>query len=149
MGRTVEVPEYELHDRVRVDPVRTALLVIDMQNDFVSEGGALRVPDAQATVSPIRTLIGRAREHGVRVLFTQDTHEDGDPEWEIWPEHARLGSWGWEVVSALAPTAGDTVIRKVRYDAFYATAMEHLLRLWRIDTVVMRHGRQHLRARVS
>src|SRR5262245_51617007 len=39
MPRTVEVPEYELHTRVHGDPARTALLVIDMQNDFVKEGG--------------------------------------------------------------------------------------------------------------
>lgn len=137
MGRTVEVPEYELHDQVGVDSAHSALIVIDMQNDFVSEGGTLRVPDAEATVPRIRGLIERAREHGVRVVFSQDTHVDGDPEWEIWPEHARLGSWGWEVVSALAPTAGDTVIRKVRYDAFYATHLDHLLRLWDINTVVI------------
>jgi len=36
MRRSVEVPEYEVREQVRVDPARTALLVIDMQNDFVS-----------------------------------------------------------------------------------------------------------------
>jgi len=137
MKRTVEVPEYELHDQVRIDAAHTALIVIDMQNDFVSDGGTLRVPDAEASVPRIRRLIERAREHGVRVAFTQDTHEDGDPEWEIWPEHARRGSWGWEIVPALAPATGDTVICKVRYDAFYATHLDHLLRLWGIDTVVI------------
>jgi hypothetical protein len=38
MARTVEVPEYEVHERVRLEPSRAALLVIDMQNDFVKEG---------------------------------------------------------------------------------------------------------------
>lgn len=137
MRQTVEVPEYELHDQVRVDSARTALIVIDMQNDFVSPGGTLRVPGAEATIPRIRGLIERAREHGMRVIFSQDTHEEGDPEWEIWPEHARLGSWGGEIVPALAPTAGDTVIRKVRYDAFYATHLDHFLRLWGVDTVVI------------
>ena len=44
--RSVEVPEYEVHEAVRVDPSRTALIVGDMQNDFVKEGGTLVVPDA-------------------------------------------------------------------------------------------------------
>ncbi len=137
MRRSVEVPEYEVREQVRVDPARTALLVIDMQNDFVSPGGALLVSDAEPTVPRLRGLIERAREHGARIVFTQDTHEDGDPEWEIWPEHARRGSWGWEIVSTLAPAAGDTVITKVRYDAFYATHLDHLLRQWQIDTLVI------------
>jgi nicotinamidase-related amidase len=137
MSRTIEVPEYEVHEEVRIDPKRTALVVIDMQNDFVREGGSLRVPDAEATIPAISGLIELARAHGMRVVYSQDTHGDGDPEWEIWPEHAREGSWGWEIVDALAPGPDETVIRKVRYDAFYGTALDHLLRLWGVDTLVI------------
>ena len=49
----LEVPQYAVQDEVRVDPERTALLVIDMQNDFVRRGGGLLVPDAAATVPRI------------------------------------------------------------------------------------------------
>ena len=48
MNRSIEVPEYQLDEAVRLDPARTALLVIDMQNDFVRTGGSLLVPDAEA-----------------------------------------------------------------------------------------------------
>ena len=133
----VDVPEYEVAEAVTVDAARTALLVVDMQNDFVREGGSLRVPDAEATIPAIQTLLVRARGHGMKVVFTQDSHTDGDPEWAIWPEHAREGSWGWEIVDALAPRDGETVIRKPRYDAFYGTPLEHLLRLWAVDTLVL------------
>lgn len=133
----VEVPEYQLHDVVRVDPVRTALVVVDMQNDFVTEGGTLRVPDAQATIPAITALLELARDAGMRVIFTQDTHRDGDPEWRIWPEHARAGSWGWRIVDALAPGPDETVIEKVRYDAFYGTPLDHLLRVWGVQTLVI------------
>jgi nicotinamidase-related amidase len=131
------VPEYLVHDEARVDPARTALVVVDMQNDFVADGGSLRVPDAEATVPVIAGLVERARAAGARVVFTQDTHDEGDPEWAIWPEHARAGTWGHEIVAALAPAAGDTVIRKVRYDAFYGTDLDHRLRLWGVDTLVL------------
>ena len=135
--RSVEVPEYEVHDEVRVDPARTSLIVVDMQNDFVKEGGSLVVPDAEATIPKIKSLLDLARESGMKVSFTQDTHNDGDPEWEIWPEHVREGSWGWELVDELQPLEDELVIRKVRYDAFYGTHLDHFLRLWRTDTLII------------
>lgn len=137
MTHTLAVPDYEIHAEARVDPTRTALIVVDMQNDFVAEGGSLRVPDAESTLPAIGTLLELARAYGMRVVFTQDTHREGDPEWRIWPEHAREGSWGWQIVDALAPREDETVIRKVRYDGFYGTPLDHLLRLWRVSTLVI------------
>lgn len=135
--RSIEVPEYEIHDEVWIDPARSALVVVDMQNDFVKEGGSLVVPDAEGTIPKIKVLLDLARESGTRVVFTQDTHNEDDPEWEIWPEHAREGSWGWELVEELAPLVDEAVIRKVRYDAFYGTALDHLLRTWDVETLVI------------
>jgi nicotinamidase-related amidase len=129
--RTVEVPEYELHTRVHVDPARTALLVIDMQNDFVREGGTLVVPDAEATLPQI------ARQAAMKIVFSQDTHDVGDPEWRIWGEHVRRGTWGWQIVDELAPRDDELVLQKVRYDAFYGTPLDHFLRLWGMETVVI------------
>jgi nicotinamidase-related amidase len=108
-----------------------------MQNDFVKEGGALVVPGADSTLPRIAALLERARRAGMRVVFSQDTHDDGDPEWRIWGEHARRGTWGWQIVDELAPAPGEPVIQKVRYDAFYGTPLDHLLRLWGIGAVVI------------
>jgi nicotinamidase-related amidase len=132
-----EVPEYAVQDEVVVDPSRTALVVIDMQNDFVKQGGSLLVPDAEATVPAIRRLLELARASRMRIVYSQDTHRPSDREWEVWPEHCREGSWGWEIVAELAPTAEDTVLRKIRYDAFYGTPFDHLLRLWGVHTLVI------------
>lgn len=137
MARSVEVPEYEVREEVRLDPQKTALIVVDMQNDFVKEGGSLLVPDAEGTIPNIQNLLEIARNSGVKVVFTQDTHTDGDPEWEIWPEHVREGSWGWQIVEELQPRDDETVIRKVRYDAFYGTHLDHFLRLWNVDTLLV------------
>jgi nicotinamidase-related amidase len=73
----------------------------------------------------------------MRVAFSQDTHDEGDPEWAIWGEHTRVGTWGWEIVDELAPREGELVVRKPRYDAFYASPLDHQLRVWGIDTVVV------------
>lgn len=137
MARSVEVPEYEMRTEVRVDPAKTALVVVDMQNDFVKDGGTLVVPDAEGTIPVIQKLLALAREAGMKVVFTQDTHGDGDPEWDIWPEHAREDTWGWEIVDELSPHEGEVVIRKVRYDAFYGTHLDHFLRLWGVDTLII------------
>jgi nicotinamidase-related amidase len=132
-----EVPWYAVQDEVGVDPAKTALVVIDMQNDLVKQGGSLLVPDAEATVPAIKRLLELARGSRMRVVYSQDTHCPGDPEWEIWPEHCREGSWGWEIVAELTPGPDDTVLRTIRYDAFYGTPLDHLLRLWGVDTLVI------------
>jgi nicotinamidase-related amidase len=137
MSRTVEVPEYEVHGEVRVNPGRTALIVVDMQNDFVKEGGTLVVPDAEGTIPAIQSLLALARGSGMKLVFTQDTHGQDDPEWTMWPEHVREDSWGWRIVDELAPQEGELVIRKVRYDAFYGTHLDHFLRLWGVDTLII------------
>ncbi len=137
MARTVEVPEYEVKGEVRVDPLKTALVIVDMQNDFVKEGGSLVVPDAEGTIPVIQDLLRLARDSGMRVVFTQDTHAVGDPEWDIWPEHVREGSWGWRIVEELSPREDEFVIRKVRYDAFYGTHLDHFLRLWGVETLIV------------
>ncbi len=137
MPRTVEVPEYEVHGEVRVDPGRTALIVVDMQNDFVKDGGTLVVPDAAGTIPAIRRLLDLARDSGMKVVFTQDSHGEGDPEYDIWPEHVREETWGWRIVDELEPREGEVVIRKVRYDAFYGTHLDHFLRLWGVDTLIL------------
>ncbi len=137
MPTNVEVPHYALDEEVVLEPARSALIVVDMQNDFVKPGGALLVPDAEATIPHIQRLLEVARESGMRIAFSQDTHDEGDPEWNIWPEHVRRGGWGWKIVDELTPRDDELVIQKVRYDAFYGTHLDHFLRLWGIGTVVV------------
>jgi nicotinamidase-related amidase len=137
MADTIAVPDIPQTERVALDPAATALIVVDMQHDFVSDGGSLQVPDAPATVPVIADLVRRFRAGGARIVFTQDTHRDGDPEFAIWPVHAVEGTHGWEIVDALHPLPEDTVLRKPRYDAFYGTPLDHLLRQWGVGTLVI------------
>ncbi len=137
-GEQVEIPPIPLQSAIELPAERTAIIVVDMQNDFVSEGGRLVVPDAAATVPAIQALLAKGRAQGVRVAYTQDSHQEGDPEWQIWPEHCRIGTWGWEIVDGLKPQAGDLVCPKSRYDGFYDTALDHYLsRVWRVEHLVI------------
>ena len=137
MGKTVEVPDYEITDDPEIEPETAALLVVDMQNDFVAEDGALPIPGADETVGAIARLLEWARGSKIPVFFTQDTHREGDPEWEIWGKHVERGTEGWEIVSELAPREDELVFEKVRYDGFYGTGLDHALRVGNVDTLVI------------
>ena len=71
------------------------------------------------------------------MVYTQDTHDPGDPEWEIWGRHVERGTPGWRIVEELAPREDELVLEKVRYDAFYGTRLDHELRGWGVDTLVI------------
>ncbi len=137
-GETVEVPEIPLRDEVELGAEETALVIVDMQNDFVHPDGALYVPAAQEALPHMEDLLDRARAAGVRVAYTQDTHREGDPEWNTWPAHVALGTWGWELVDELKPEPNELVCSKSRYDGFYGTELEHYLsRVWDVKNVVI------------
>lgn len=133
----LDVPAHTVEPRVEVRPERTALIVVDMQNDFVDPRGSLCVDSARATVPAIARLRDFARAHGLPVVYTQDWHRAGDPEFALWGAHAIAGTWGAEIVPELAPDASDLVIRKLRYDAFYGTSLDHELRQRRIRSLIV------------
>ena len=137
-GKQVEVPDLVFQDEVRLQAQETALLIMDMQNDFVKPEGQLRVPAAGETVPRIQRLLEAARQAGLRVVFVQDTHLEGDREEEIWPGHCHLGSWGWEIVDELKPRPHELICQKSRYDGFYGTWLEHYLsRVWQVENLVL------------
>ena len=130
----VEIPEPQ---QVRLEKDKTALIVVDMQNDFANPKGALFVKTAPETIPNIKKLLEKARNKGVKIIYTQDWHSKDDPEFKIWGVHAVAGTWGAEIVDELKPSEEDTVIKKLRYDAFYGTSLEHILRLHNIQNTVI------------
>ncbi|MCZ6776557.1 MAG: cysteine hydrolase [Ignavibacteria bacterium] len=137
-GKKVQVPEIPFKDKVVLPAEHSAMVIVDMQNDFVKPGGKLLVPSAGDTIPQIRQLLDSARKANVHVAYTQDTHFEGDKEWEIWPEHCRIDTPGWQIINELAPQAGDLVCRKSRYDGFYGTWLEHYLSsVWKVEHLVL------------
>lgn len=126
---SVDVPEIPRAASVALPAAASALVVVDMQNDFAHPDGALYGEAARRAIPVIGDLASRARAAGALVVYTQDWHEQHDPEFAIWGVHARAGSWGARIVDELAPGPLDLRIRKLRYDAFYGTALDHLLRI--------------------
>lgn len=136
--KNVDVPEIPIKKNVSLSASKTALIVVDMQNDFVKDKGSLLVPSAKETVLNIKRLISAARKKDVVVCYTQDTHFKGDKEWKIWPKHCEKGSWGWEIIKELKPTKNDLVFQKNRYDGFYGTTLNHYLsNVWKIENLIL------------
>lgn len=133
----MEIPEIPWAEGVEIPARKSAVLVVDMQNDFVHEKGALRVPAAAATVEPIRALLAKARAAGATVIFTQDWHAPDDPEFRVWPPHCVAGTWGAEIVAELAPQQGEPMVHKTTYDPFYQTDLEEILRARGIEHLVI------------
>lgn len=137
-GEQVAVPEIPFKPEIRLPAAKTAVIVVDMQNDFVKPGGTLVVPAAAETIANIQQLLTAARAKGVHIAYTQDTHHEGDLEWKIWPEHCRAGTLGWEIIDELKPQAEDLVCPKSRYDGFYDTSLDHYLtRVWQVENLVI------------
>ena len=121
----------------------TALLVVDMQNGFCHDDGAINrmgLPAARLrdAIEPCARLVAAARAARVPVLFTRyvyrrDYADGGLLVDELMPdlkthEALRAGSWDAEVIDALAPAAGEPVIDKNRPSAFFGTDLEAALK---------------------
>ena len=136
--KKVEVPELKFKEKAELNSKNSALIIVDMQNDFVKDGGSLLVPAAKETIENIKRLIDKARKKGMQVVYTQDTHFEGDKEWTIWPEHCRRETEGWQIIDELKPKENEMIFEKNRYDGFYGTNLEHYLKhVWNIENLVI------------
>ena len=82
---------------LRYDP-ETALLVVDVQNDFADPAGSLSVASGEAVVGHANSEIAMAQGAGALVVFTQDWHPESTPHFAkdggIWPVHCVADTWG-------------------------------------------------------
>ena len=94
----------------------TALIVVDVQNDFVDPRGNLYVQDAQSVVPNINRMVSDARCARRLVVYTQDWHPEVTPHFEkdggIWPVHCIGASWGAELYGELTVVPGAEFVRK-------------------------------------
>jgi ureidoacrylate peracid hydrolase len=141
-------------ENLPIDPKATALLVVDMQNAYASEGGYLDlagfdIAGAAGVIEKIVALVETARRSGVTVVFFRNGWDPeyveaggpGSPNWwksnalktmrerpELQGQLLAKGTWDYALVDRLQPQPGDIVIEKPRYSAFYNTALDSVLR---------------------
>jgi gluconolactonase len=139
-------------EQVDVDPRRAALIIQDMQNDVMMDGGAWAETGApqhakeQNVVENIRQLADGCRAAGIPVIHVHYIVEDGAPGLKL---NAGLfqgvketgglvrGSWGAAPAEGLEPQAGDFVVEKMRMNAWEGTRLESLLKGFGRDTVIV------------
>ncbi len=140
-------------ESLEIDPRRTAVIVVDMQNAFATRGGmfdiaGLDISGAPAAIAGTQRVLKAARAVACPIVYLQmsyrpDLSDAGDPsipsyQKEIalvtmrrFPEHqGKLltdGSWDAAIVDALRPEPGDKVVRKTRYNGFVRTDLEGYL----------------------
>ena len=133
-----------------VNPKRAALVVVDVQNDFVMKDRELQCP---TMVSRLKNLIEKAREAGVMVIYLQDTLlpkrlSDSAPYFEKYmkyietddPENVKdeavFGTWGWKILDEIKPLIGEAQIVKYRSDGFIGTGLDLILRSNNVESAI-------------
>ena len=144
---------------IACDLVRTAVILIDMQRDFLEPGGfgaslGNDVSLLAAAIGPCRTLLDAARRADLLVIHTREGHRPdlsdappakiarGAPSMRIGARGpmGRIlvrGEPGHDIIAALAPLPGEPVIDKPGKGAFYATDLEAMLRHRGVDTLIV------------
>lgn len=119
--------------------MKTALLIIDMLNDFVREGAPLEVPATRAILPALTARLAAARSVGIPVIYICDAHRPDDPEFVRmgWPPHAVKGTPGASVVNELAPLETDPVVEKTAYSGFHHTGLEGILQASGVSSLVL------------
>ena len=140
-----------------IDLARTAVLVVDMQNDFGAPGGmferaGIDITEIAAAADATRPVLQGAREAGVPVVYLKMEHarnlsDVGPRDGPHWIKHLplRVGddvvapdgsdsrilvreTWNTQILDALAPEPGDFVVSKHRYSGFFETELDEVLR---------------------
>jgi ureidoacrylate peracid hydrolase len=150
---------------VALDSRHTAVLVIDMQNDFGSPGGmfasaGIDIAPIEAVVSPISRVVSCARSAGLPVIylkmeFRPDLSDLGGPDSPNAIKHRLMGvgermtapdgsegrflikdTWNTEIVEELTPHDEDIVISKQRFSGFYGTELDTILKTLGVKNLV-------------
>jgi ureidoacrylate peracid hydrolase len=136
-----------------VDPRWTAVLAIDIQNDFCMPGGHFarygkNVGPMAPAVARMVEFVGRAQALGMRTIFLrQASLPDGRLDSPAWlrfktrdgkaPDYALPGTWGWQFVQGLEARPQDWVIDKYRPDGFIGTTLDQVLRTQGIQSLII------------
>ena len=136
-----------------IDPKKTAVVLIEYQNDFTTEGGVLHdavstVMDQTDMISNTREVVDAARQAGATIMHAPITFASGYGELSQHPYGILKGvvdstafvkgEWGSEIVDSLAPQEGDVVVEGKRgLDTFATTNLDFILRARGIDTIAL------------
>lgn len=131
-----------------VRPSTSAVIVVDVQNDFCEPAGAAGsggsdTSAAMAMIPTLQTLLDAAREHGTNVIFIQTIHEPSTDS-EVWLSRKKdptkkncvKGTWGAQF-TVVSPKPGEPVVVKHRYSAFIGTRLDSVLKTLKVENILV------------
>jgi ureidoacrylate peracid hydrolase len=152
-------------EALAINPAQSAVVVIDMQNDFGSTGGmfalaGIDISRIRSVIAPISRVLAAARRAGINIVylkmaFRPDLSDAGSPDGpnRIWHRRLRAGdtiaapdgklsrilirdTWNTDIVPELAPEPNDIVVYKHRYSGFYETDLDSILKKRSIESLI-------------
>lgn len=143
-----QVPKLPDPVAVNLPANKSALVLIDMQNDFCRDNGEIYAgPMVLPTIPRIRSLLEKARSSGLRIIHTQSWYLQDDPRYSNHPRASiigrgcKAGTWGAETIDELKPSPDEPSIKKSSFDPWFGTNMESILKEWNFGT--FEHGSVH------
>ncbi len=124
-------------NKVEFDTKTTALVVVDMVNEFFEPGGKMVLEGGQVLYAPMNQLLDAAHKAKIPVFYTNQWLRPDDSLFKKRIPHCLVGTWGAEVVDALHQSPEDITVHKRRYSAFYQTDLDLHLRERGIKTVIV------------
>jgi ureidoacrylate peracid hydrolase len=153
-------------ETMTIDPSQTAVIVVDMQNDFGAEGGmfaraGIDIAPIRGTIEPTAKVLAAARRSGIKVVylkmaFRPDLSDAGVPDSPNWLKHLPMevgeaitapdrsesrilirDTWNTEIVDELAPEEEDIVLYKHRFSGFYETGLDDTLKRLGIRNLIL------------
>jgi ureidoacrylate peracid hydrolase len=147
---------------IRIDLLKTAVIVVDMQNAFVKRGGYFELAGydlsgVEGIIAPCRKIVTAARQEGAKVIyfqmgFSSDLSDRGPSNSpnnlkskglsliklrpEIKDKSYIYGTWGADIIEDLKPQTEDIVVKKQKYDGFIGTNLEIILRTFGIQYLI-------------
>jgi ureidoacrylate peracid hydrolase len=144
-------------ERIALDLARSAIIVVDMQNDFGSRGGlfdhaGIDISVIRRAIGPTRKVLAAARDAGIRIIYLKmgfpgDLSDLGAEDSPNRMRHLRFGvgqtsvapdgrqgrflirdTWNTDIVPELTPETGDLLLYKHRFSGFYETELDNILR---------------------
>ncbi|MDX0407789.1 isochorismatase family protein [Sinorhizobium medicae] len=123
-----------------LDPAKTAVIVVDMINEFCKPGGRMVLPGYEALMPAQKALVAAARSNGVPVIWVVDSHRKNmrrDREWVKRTPHCVENTWATQVIDDLEPQETDITVVKHRYSAFFQTDLDLVLKDMLIGQIVV------------
>lgn len=141
IAMTVDVFSAHRHDeRVVLDCSRTAVVVVDMINEFCKPGGRMVLPGYDTLVPPQRAVIAAARDRQVPVIWVHDAHRPNvrrDREWAKRTPHCVEKTWATAIIDDLGAREDEIHVVKRRYSAFFQTDLDVTLKDLQVDQLVV------------